>query len=122
MPIRGIRDGRTAAPRSASQRLAAPPMEWLTNSIVGEASRRGLAEAEMTEAEGLGPDRQVHMDVGHVRGFSRLHQVSAAIRLQIRRSRFTNLDSPIEAAGKESGVGSEENRGRQGSPALQSAF
>ena len=104
------------------QRLAAPPMEWLTNSNVGEASRLGLTEAEMTEANALDRPRQVHMEVGHVRGFSTLHQVSATIRLQIRRPVCTNLDSPIGAAGKESGVGSEDNRGSQGSPALQSAF
>jgi hypothetical protein len=97
-------------------------MEWLTKSNVGEALRRGLAEAEMTEASTLDLARQVHMEVGHVRSFSRLHQASAAIRLQIRRSRCTILDSPIEAAGKESGVGSEENRGGQESPALQSSF
>jgi hypothetical protein len=76
----------------------------------------------MAEAKALGRPRQVHMEVGHVRGFSRLHLVSATIRLQIRRSVCTSLDSPIEAAGKESGVGSERNRGSQGSPALQSAF
>lgn len=97
-------------------------MEWLTNSNVGEASRLGLTDAEMTEARALDLARQVHMEAGHVRSFSRLHQVGAAIRLQIRRLLCTILDSPIEAAGKESGAGSEENRSSQGSPALQSAF
>ena len=52
------------------KRLEAPPMEWLTNSIVGEASRLGLTEAEMTELSTLVLARQVHMEVGHVRSFS----------------------------------------------------